>query len=213
RRALGWLDVGRAMDGGGHGRLGKKLRGVVQFLQECASLGGRYLYDFDQLRRKLGLTTDPPAQARSTAPDIANMGAAELAGLAVESLTEDQLELAYQTAQKLDARELAAQFARALVDRPANPERPDRYAWYSYLVQQAVVEDKHDEALQWLAEGERFDSEHNESRRARDYELRRAQVLAKRGEAEQAQEAFDRLIGRTPPTCAIAATPQRQCFL
>ena len=58
-------------------------------------------------------------------------------------------------AQRLDAMELTANFARSLVSRPVNPERPDRYAWYNYLTQHALKEGKTDEALAFLDEGER----------------------------------------------------------
>jgi tetratricopeptide (TPR) repeat protein len=187
------------IDAAGHSGLRKKLRGVVQFVQECASLGGRSMYDFDRLRLKLGLTADTSAPATAgEAVNINAMSAADLSALAVESLNDEQLESAYQAAQKLDAKDLAERFARTLISRPARPERPDRYPWFSFLVQRAVGEGKGDEALQLLNEGERFDAEQNQGQRASDYEFRRAQVWAKRGEAEQAASAFDRLIERDP---------------
>src|SRR5262249_35504276 len=95
------------VDAAGGSTLRKKLRRVVQFQQECASLGGRASYDFDRLRRKLGLAADGPAPASEGAPDIGGMSAAELSGLKIETLSDEQLELAYQTAQKLDAREIS----------------------------------------------------------------------------------------------------------
>jgi tetratricopeptide (TPR) repeat protein len=197
-RPLRSLNLVPPIDAAGHGTLRKKLRGVVQFLQECASLGGRSSYDFDRLRRKLGLITTRSAPTGPGTLDISSMSAAELGSLAIETLPDDQLEQAYQAAQKLDARDLAAHFARSLVARPPQPERPDRYPWYAYLVQRAVGEGKSDDALSVLAEGQRYDSEQNEGRRRNEYELRRAQVFAKRGEAEPAQEAFDRLIAADP---------------
>src|SRR5262249_11726298 len=42
------------IDATGHGLLRKKLLGVVQFLADCADMSG-HPYDFDRLRRKLGL--------------------------------------------------------------------------------------------------------------------------------------------------------------
>src|SRR5262249_23587361 len=42
------------VDAAGSGTLRKKLRGVIQFLQDCARVGG-HDYDFDRLRHKLGL--------------------------------------------------------------------------------------------------------------------------------------------------------------
>jgi hypothetical protein len=126
------------------------------------------------------------------------MGAAELAGLNAGGLTFEQLEQAYQAAQKLDAEELAAHFARALVARPAHPERPDRFPWYSYLVQRALKEGDKDAALDLVNEGERVDCEQNEGRRRNDYELRRGQVHTRRGEADAAEDVFRRLIERVP---------------
>jgi tetratricopeptide (TPR) repeat protein len=186
------------IDAAGHAALRKKLRGIVQFLQECGSIGGRASYDFDRLRRKLGLAGPVPAPTSDGNLDIGSMGAAELGGLQTDTLSDEQLELAYQTAQKLDARDLAGNFARALVGRPMRPDKPDRYPWFAYLAQRAAEEGRTDESLATLAEGERQDAEHNASKRRGDYELRRAQLLAKRGDAQAAQEAFDRLIASEP---------------
>jgi predicted Zn-dependent protease len=55
-----------------------------------------------------------------------------------------------------------------------------------------------DSALNHVNEGEKDDCEHNEGRRRNDYELRRGQVQVKRGEMDQAQDVFERLIARVP---------------
>jgi hypothetical protein len=134
------------------------------------------------------------------------MGAAELAGLAVEGLAEEPLAEAYQAAVRLDAQDLAERFARALVARPADGGRTDRAPWYFFLVQRALAEGRTDEALRFVDEGEGADAAHNEGQRAADYEVRRAQVLLKRGEAERAQEVFDRLIEREPSNLRVRGT-------
>src|SRR5262249_29948440 len=105
---------------------------------------------------------------------------------------------AYQAALKLDARDLAGVFAKALVSRPPNPQRTDRYAWYGHLVQQALAEGNTETALDYLNEGEKADCEQNEGRRRNDYELRRGPIHARRGEADAAQDVFERLIARVP---------------
>jgi tetratricopeptide (TPR) repeat protein len=187
------------IDATGTATLRKKLRGVIQFLQQCASLGGRSSYDFDRLRRKLGLSGEAtPATASGPALDIGAMGAAELSGLVTESLSTDQLEQAYQSAKKLDAGELTAKFAVALVARPAQAEKPDRFPFYSFLIQHALSEGAKDKALEFINAGEQSDADQNQGRRSSDYQLRRAQVLAKSGDAEQAGTAFDNLIQREP---------------
>jgi hypothetical protein len=184
------------VDAAGHANLRKKLRGVVEFLSECAAVG-QQPYDFDRLRRKLGLLAGGPA-VDGTGRDMGALGAAELAGLAADSLSEEELDQAYQAAIKLDAKELAGKFALALISRPAPGKRPDRFPWYAHLYQLALQEGKTDAALGFVNEGEMADSAHNEGRRRNDYELRRAQVHAKRGEADVAQAVFERLIQGAP---------------
>ena len=126
------------------------------------------------------------------------MGAAELAGLKVESLSDEQLEQAFQAAQKLDAGDLAATFARGLTARPPRPDHTDKYPWYSFLTQHALKSGNLDAALDAVNEGERADCEQNEGQRRNDYELRRGQVHVKRGEADAAADVFQRLIERAP---------------
>ncbi|MBM4072464.1 MAG: tetratricopeptide repeat protein [Planctomycetes bacterium] len=182
------------IDAAGHADLRKKLLGVVQFLEECGALAG-IPYDFQRLRGKLGLMAGQAASADKPL-DLAARGAAELAALALDSLSDAQAELAYQTAMKLDARELAGKFARDLVARPT--ARPDRYPWYAHLVQLALAEGQLDAALELLAAGEQADAQHNEGKRQSDFELRRGQVLARKGDIDEAQAVFDRLIERVP---------------
>jgi tetratricopeptide (TPR) repeat protein len=192
------------VDAAGSPRLRKRLLGVLRFLQECARGTPVGDYDFDRLRRKLGLGGAAPPAAEGTAPtaavaaDIPAMGTAELAGLNAAALSLEQLEQAYQAAQKLDAQELAAHFARALVDRPPSPDKPDRFPWYTYLAQHALKEGDTAAALDLVNAGEKADCEHNEGRRRNDYELRRGQVHARRGEVDAAEDVFRRLIERSP---------------
>jgi tetratricopeptide (TPR) repeat protein len=191
------------VDAAGHPVLRRKLLGVIEFIEQCAQ-GETKPYDFDRLRHKLGLQTKSAVVAavstNGTAPslDIAAMNAVDLAGLGLEALTEEQLEQALRTAQRLDAAELAGRFASAIIARPADPGRPDRYPAYSYLIQQALSARDLDSALSYVDEGEKADCEHNQGRRRNDYELRRAQVLAKRGESDAARDVFERLIERVP---------------
>jgi tetratricopeptide (TPR) repeat protein len=199
-RPLRSLNQVPPVDAAGHGTLRKKLIGVIQFLEECAAGAGQTC-DFDRLRGKLGLLRPSPTPATAamvTAADIDRLGAAELAGLQTEALDQVLLEQAYQTALKLDARELAGRFARELVARPVAADRSDRYPWYAHLVQLALAEGDTDTALTYLNEGEKADCEHNDGRRRNDYELRRGQIHARRGEADEAQGVFERLIERVP---------------
>jgi tetratricopeptide (TPR) repeat protein len=200
-RPLRSLNLVLAVDAVGHPSLRKKVMGIIQFLQECAAPNQALTYDFDRLRRKLGLLgfeTGAAANAIAEGPDVGGMSAAELAAISPENLKDEALERAYQAALQLDAREVAGRFARALVARPRRPDRPDRFPWYSHLIQLAMGEGDTESALKYLDDAEKADSEENEGRRHNDYELRRGQLHAKRGEVDQAQRVFDELIGRAP---------------
>ena len=199
------------IDAAGHPILRKKLLGVVQFLQECSPENST-AYDFDRLRRTLGLLAAAVPGAPTTATlDIEAMNAAELASLEPETLTDAQVEQAYRIAQKLDARELADRFARTMVSRPPASDRPDRFPWYAHLVQMALAVGDTQTALQYVDEGEKADCEQNEGRRRDDYELRRGQVLAKSGDSANAKDVFERLIARRRANCVIVARRRRRC--
>jgi tetratricopeptide (TPR) repeat protein len=193
-RSLGMVPP---VDAAGHKTPRKKLRGIIQFLADCATAIGS-VYDFDRLRRKLGLLGDVASVTAAPARDFSAMSAAELAGMDSGALSDAELEDAYQNALKLGANDLAGKFAKALVSRPPRPDKPDRYPLYNQLVQQALAEGQTGAALELINEGEKADSEHNEGRRHNDYELRRGQVHLKGSQIDQAMAAFERLIEQAP---------------
>jgi tetratricopeptide (TPR) repeat protein len=197
------------IDAGGSVNLRKRLRGVIEFLQECAAGTAPRLYDFDRLRRKLGLeggaaSAAAPAMSTSGTPDVSSMGVAELSGLDPNSLSEELLEQAFRAALGLDARELATRFAKTLVARPADPSHPDRWAFFQHLIQEAQTAGEHETALSLVDEGEKADCEANDGRRQNDFELRRGRLLARSGQGDKAKDVFERLLGRVPDNTQAA---------
>jgi tetratricopeptide (TPR) repeat protein len=187
--------------------LRKKLRGVIQFIQDCAANSMLSGYDFDGLRRKLGLLGAATAAAPATGgTNVAALDAAGLAGLKAETLSDEEVEQAFLAAQKLGADDLAKQFGKALTGRAPKAQKPDRYALFSYLALRALKDGELDAALDLVNEGESQDCTHNGGSRRNDYELRRGQVHAKRGEADQAEDVFRRLIERTPSDMKFRTT-------
>jgi tetratricopeptide (TPR) repeat protein len=187
------------VDAVGYPVLRKKLRGVIQFIQDCAGNLLTTGYDFDRLRRKLGLLDgDVAPRLAQPGAEVSAMGAGELASLDAEMLSDEHLEQAFQAAQKADAADLAKRFGKTLMARQPKADKPDRYYLFSYLTQRALNEGEFDAALDYVNEGQSQDCTHNEGRRRNDYELRRGQVHARRGEADQAEDVFRRLIERTP---------------
>jgi tetratricopeptide (TPR) repeat protein len=192
------------VDAAGSPRLKKKLRGVIAFIEECARGGLVAEYQFDRLRRKLGLSAGEgaaaaaPSSAGAIPADIGALSAADLSALPVGSMSDEQLETAYRTAHRLDAQELAAHFGKSLVARPVQAAKADRFPYYLFLIQRSMREGSLDEALDLVNAGESGDCEHNGGKRRDDFELLRGRVLAKRGEKDQARDVFQRLIERSP---------------
>jgi tetratricopeptide (TPR) repeat protein len=189
------------VDAGGSPALRRKLLGTLLFLENIATMGGKpSIYDFDRLRRKLNLVNGGgAAPVPASAPlDIAAMNAGDLAKLSLDGLQSAQLELAFQTALGLDAKEVAGKFAQALVAAPPRSDRSDRYPWHNHLINLALAEGNFQGGIDCLNDGEKDDCENNEGRRRNDYELRRAQILVKKGDHQQAEETFARLIDRVP---------------
>jgi tetratricopeptide (TPR) repeat protein len=195
------------IDAAGHGMLRKRLRGLVQFLEECAAQTTIRLYDFDRLRHKLGLDGAPPVVATvapSLGRDFNAMSAADLSALDLSTLTDGELEQAFRAALQLDALELAGRFATGLTERPVQPGAEDRFAAFNHLILAAQAKRDFESALNFVDAGEKADCVANEGRRRNDYELRRGQLLAKRGDGAAALDTFDRLLARIPDDLKIA---------
>ncbi len=183
----------------------RKLLGLIQFMQDCSALGIIKEYNFDQLRARLGLAPGAqpaPSAVAASAPgaalDVESLDAAGLAALNCDTLSEEQLERAYQSALRLNAEEVSDRFAQALLARPPQQDRPDRFPFINALIQRALQQGKHDEAIHLVNEGTRLDCEHNQGHRRNDYELRRGQIHVRRGEPEEAYNVFTSLIQRVP---------------
>jgi tetratricopeptide (TPR) repeat protein len=130
--------------------------------------------------------------------NISALNVAELAALDHQALSVEEIEQAMRAALRLEARELAVAFARSGVDKPFDPNKPDRYPLYAAAITGALVQGNYTEALQLVQRGEQYDSEHNHGARAIDYALKRANVYVRMKDVEHAVEAFDRLIAQYP---------------
>lgn len=135
----------------------------------------------------------------STPPrDINAMNIAELAALDRQDMSVDEIEQAMRAALRLEARELAVAFARAGVEKPFDPSKPDRYPLFAAAITGALVQGNYSEALELIQRGEQYDSDHNRGARAIDYALKRANVYVRMKDVDQAVKAFERIIAQYP---------------
>lgn len=210
RRSLKSLGGATPLDAAAHPTTRRRLPGLIRFLQEC--LGGmtpreedgkpgKPLYDFDRLRRKLGLSAAPPVEG--AAVDIDTLGTAALAGLNADALSDEHLGQAFRAALRLDAPDLAGKFARLATGRASIA---DRYPFYNHLIRAAREEGKADEVIRLLTEGSEADAATNEGRRKVDYALSRGQALARSGDADGAYSLFKEALAGSPADLRAFAT-------
>jgi tetratricopeptide (TPR) repeat protein len=203
------------LDAASHPTYRKRLGGLVRFYQDCfdgispwANEAEKQkkvsLYDFDRLRRKLGLISGVP-QAGAGEIDFDTLSVGELAGLSSESWDDDQLGKAFRAAIRLDARDLAGKYSRIAVSRPG-VAGVDRFPYFAQLIQLAQAENDYPKIVQLLDDAEKTDREFNEGRHRKDYGLRRGQTLAKQGDADKAAEVFKGLIAEDPNETKYYAT-------
>lgn len=227
-RPLRSLNGVSPIDAVGSKNLRKRLLGIIKFLSDCVTAmippeqrTTPNVYDFDRLRHKLGVEIQPPGAAptiavaatahTSTTPmdsadpakpaarrEFGAMNVAELAAVDLTALSVSELDEAMRAAVKLDARDLAVRFAAAGTEKPADPAKPDRYTLYACLITGAVSNGDWDAALNAAQAGQKYDAEHNEARRANEFALQKAKLLAKRGDSNAAAAEFDTLIARNP---------------
>ena len=226
-RPLRSLGGATPLDAAGSKLLRKRLLGVIRFLADCLAgaaprkqAGGQVVgidvYDFDRLRHKLGATVQAPGEAPAIAvpeeakpkTDFAAMSAADLAGVDAGSLSPVELEDAMRAALKLDARELAVRFAKAGAAKPFDAARPDRYPLFACQIAGATADGDPAAALKAADEGAKYDAEHNAGKRANEYGIQKAKLLARKGDHDAAAKEFDDLIARNPdePKFYVTAT-------
>lgn len=204
------------IDAAGSSLLRKKLLGVVKFLEDCvAGAAPRKqrgeesypmdVYDFNRLRHKLGAERQapgapPPELLAATKPklDFNAMNVADLAALNAGDLSLVEIENAMRASLKLDARELAVAFAKAGIAKPTDAAKPDRYTLYACLIAAAVAEGDGAAALEYAKAGAEADAAANEGKRANEFGVQKARLLAKSGHGDAAVQEFQELIARNP---------------
>lgn len=200
RRPLKSLGGTSPLDAAAHPTLKKRLPGLLVFMEQClagASLrpedgAAKPLYDFNRMRRKLGLSA-PAAEGADL--DFDTLSTSALGGVKPELLSDEQVGQAFRTALRLNAPDLAAGFARNASGRASIA---DRYPYFNHLIRSARDEGKADEVLRLLTDAEQADAATNSASRQNDYALARGQALARSGDVAGAYAVFREIVGRSP---------------
>ena len=208
RRSLKSLAGATPLDAASHPTLKRRLPGVIRFMQECLvgvsprsqGAAAKPVYDFDRLRRKLGLAAAPAAEGAEI--DFDSMSAAGLGGVKVDRLSDQQIGDAFRAALRLDAPDLAAGFAR---NAAARGTIGDRFPFFNHLIRTARDEGRTDDVLRLLSEAESADEATNAGQRKDDYALSRGQALARTGDANGAYAAFREAVARSPNSLKLYA--------
>ena len=154
------------------------------------------------MRPRLNPTPPPELLAAASPPkkklDFGAMSAADLAGLKGDDLSGTEIEDAMRASLKLDARELAVAFAKAGIAKPVDPAKPDRYTLFACLIAAANADGDSTAALQHAGAGAEYDAASNGGKRANEFGLQKARLLAKSGQPDSAVKEFMELIARNP---------------
>lgn len=205
KRPLKSLGNSTPLDAAGSKLMRKRLLGVIRFLDDClksTSPGRRVgetveplnVYDFDRLRHKLGALVTASSETITEQRDFSAMSAADLATVPLASLSVSELADGMRAAMKLDARELAVNYAKAAVARPADASYPDRFPFYFALANGLVAGGDVPGAVALLTEGAAHDATNNEGKRISDFGRQKGKIFARSGDAASAAAAFDAVI-------------------
>ncbi|HEX3152107.1 MAG TPA: tetratricopeptide repeat protein [Gemmataceae bacterium] len=197
RRPLKSLRGASPLDAAAHPGSRKRLFGLVKFMEECLKrdAGGdgkpsTPLYDFNRMRRKLGLSTGEGADL-----DFDTMSTAALGGIKPTTLTDDQVGQAFRAALRLDAPDLAVRFAGNAVERPSIA---DRYPYFSHLITSARDDGQWQKAIEVHAAAEDADRTTNANQRQIDLALSCGRTLAMSGDTAGAHGVFQDAIRQSP---------------
>lgn len=105
-------------------------------------------FDFNDLRRELGLPTLEPIDPHQT--PIAELPLVRLSRVTVETMTDEELLTGYRRAMSFGVMTAVKTFARAVVQRPGVGETPERLRAYAYLVR---FEENSQRALEYVQQG------------------------------------------------------------
>jgi tetratricopeptide (TPR) repeat protein len=184
-----------------------KLSAVVGFREQLGMRPTTALlyqgYPFDRLRRRLGLEpTDPDAVDPL---DAASMSGPELDKLEPSELDDYTLAEAYESAAALGDDRRTARFASVLAGRePSSLARLDLRALFATLVRRELADDSTIGALAWLDRAQEVDLALTGGRDEQTYEVWRAEVYVRVGQAEDAVKVYQALLEESPdPWLAI----------
>lgn len=122
------------------------------------------------------------------------MSAAELAVLAVDSLSDDDVKVAFTTAKRLDANDLASRFAQQLVNRAASASDIDCFIYDQHIIFQLLGEDRVERAYATTLKALDRDAKLNAGKRSIDYRKLRLKVLLAGKRIAEARLDLDKLL-------------------
>lgn len=147
RMPLGIFDGKSPQQAAADRALHPRLGGIVLLLEAWLErFGGQF--DFNRLRKQLGLPLCEPIDPEKTPPDKVPL--ARLARVMTENLSDDDLISAFYRAAGFQANVALKRFAKALVERPSMEQRQE----YLHALQLLVrIEEDSEQALAYLERG------------------------------------------------------------
>jgi hypothetical protein len=163
-----------------------KLLGVLLYAELISQRNAATDFDFNVLRRHLGLPEAAPLPADT---NVAEVPLARLARLPMDQLSDDQLQAVLTRAVHYRASVAAQRAALEVVARPSLDDRVSKPAVYTTL---ALLAEDTQKALEYVDKGRRLAEEVGES--SAQFDLHEVTLRLRRGEADEAAALINHLL-------------------
>ena len=137
--------------------------------------------------------------------DISVYSAGQLADLVPGALKDEDLLVAYQTANALDSPQTALRFAEEMVRRPSLTGQVNLISVFRRLVSDRFERDRLEEAMELIDAAARFDTEQNAGAARSILDSLRAKILLAQGQVEQACSLWHEIFERDQENVEVIA--------
>jgi tetratricopeptide (TPR) repeat protein len=162
----------------------KLLAAILMFEESDGHSADRF--DFNALRRKLGLPTLEPIDPEQVT--LKDLPLVRLSRVIAEKLSDEALLACFDRAAAFGAVRALRNFARAVIERPDVGTNEQRMGALAALVR---IEDDSDRALDYLARGRKLAE--SEGKSSAQWDIMELSLRVKRGEGEQVGMMFQHL--------------------
>lgn len=182
-----------------------RLEGGIRFRERVRNAKFKY-YDFDRLRNKLGIEVKRLADDDIKVRDISTLPVAELVKLTPSELTDDELLIAYRSANSLDAPRTALQFGEEMIGRESLAGKMDIAAVFKRIVADRIEHNYKTGLLELLGKAVAFDKKHYGGEHLAEFRMLEGRARLLEGDADGACKLFQEIADKESSNLGLLAS-------